>query len=192
MVLLLVMGCGTPAEARTPAAVRPALDDRARPTDLRGEGPAQFLTLRDIQERIRRTSYDLVLVHFWATWCPPCMHELSTMSDLARKLPAEGVDVLSISMDRPSRNSAVRVSKVLAQRTQGVLTRAIARYEDPDAFVQGMDPHWEGSIPALLAFAPSGQLVGGIYGEASREEIETFVRNLAAEARARKGHGGPR
>ncbi len=41
-----------------------------------------------------------VLVHFWATWCPPCVKEFPEVVALARKLEDKGVKVLAISLDR--------------------------------------------------------------------------------------------
>lgn len=143
-----------------------------------GQGPARFVTLGEIQSHVRSSSHKVVLVHLWATWCPPCMDELPAMAALARSLPSRGVELLSVSMDTASAKAAARVGRVIDRKAEGALTRAIARYEDLDAFIEGLDPQWEGSIPAILAYLPSGQLVGAIYGEASRDEIEGFVADL--------------
>ena len=39
-----------------------------------------------------------VLIHFWATWCAPCIVELPQLIDLAFKSP--NIDVLAISTDQ--------------------------------------------------------------------------------------------
>jgi thiol-disulfide isomerase/thioredoxin len=39
------------------------------------------------------------LVHFWATWCPPCVDELPGLFTTSRKLSAEGLTLIAISMD---------------------------------------------------------------------------------------------
>ena len=41
----------------------------------------------------------VVLVDFWATWCVPCIAGLPKLRDLARELPAERFEILSISID---------------------------------------------------------------------------------------------
>ena len=39
------------------------------------------------------------LVHFWATWCPPCVDELPGLLATSRTLSAEGLILIAISMD---------------------------------------------------------------------------------------------
>jgi len=41
-----------------------------------------------------------VLVNFWATWCPPCRHEMPLIDAFAARHRAEGLVVLGLSVDR--------------------------------------------------------------------------------------------
>jgi cytochrome c biogenesis protein CcmG, thiol:disulfide interchange protein DsbE len=41
----------------------------------------------------------VVLVNFWATWCPPCVEEMPSLERLHRALAAEGLVVLGVSVD---------------------------------------------------------------------------------------------
>jgi peroxiredoxin len=40
-----------------------------------------------------------VLLNFWATWCPPCVEEMPSLSGLHEKLKDLGLVVLGISVD---------------------------------------------------------------------------------------------
>jgi len=43
----------------------------------------------------------LRLVHFWATWCPPCRKELPGLLEFGRELDrTQGVELLAISVDQ--------------------------------------------------------------------------------------------
>lgn len=51
----------------------------------------------------RKTLADLkgkvVLINFWATWCPPCIKELPTLAKLEQEEANAGLVVLPLSMD---------------------------------------------------------------------------------------------
>jgi peroxiredoxin len=55
-------------------------------TDLQG----QTWTLRDLAGKV-------VLVNFWATWCPPCQKELPDLESLYERFKGQGFVILAIS-----------------------------------------------------------------------------------------------
>lgn len=42
----------------------------------------------------------VLVLNFWASWCPPCVEETPSMNALARDLAPRGVVVLGISVDQ--------------------------------------------------------------------------------------------
>jgi peroxiredoxin len=40
-----------------------------------------------------------VLLNFWATWCPPCVDEVPSLEDLARRLKGSDMRMLAVSVD---------------------------------------------------------------------------------------------
>ncbi len=54
----------------------------------------------------------VVLVNFWATWCPPCVGEMPDMNRLHKELAAKGFTMVGISMDSGSE----RPVKALAEK----------------------------------------------------------------------------
>ena len=42
----------------------------------------------------------LLVLNFWATWCPPCVEETPSLVEFARQFGPQGVVVLGVSVDR--------------------------------------------------------------------------------------------
>ena len=55
-------------------------------------------------ERVKKTLNDYrgrgIVLNFWATWCAPCVIEMPQLDRLAALVKGNGVDVLTISVDR--------------------------------------------------------------------------------------------
>ncbi len=68
--------------------------------DLQGKG----WHLRDLRGKI-------VLVNFWATWCPPCRKEMPDLEALYEKYKDQGLVILAISDEE-----AAKVTPFIAQR----------------------------------------------------------------------------
>jgi peroxiredoxin len=50
----------------------------------------------------------VTLVHFWATWCPPCVEEMPALDKFYREHQQDGFEVVAISMDDAADESKVR------------------------------------------------------------------------------------
>jgi cytochrome c biogenesis protein CcmG/thiol:disulfide interchange protein DsbE len=53
----------------------------------------------------------VVMVNFWATWCPPCREEMPILDAFYRRYHAQGLEMIALSVDRPHDRSDV--SKVM-------------------------------------------------------------------------------
>lgn len=59
------------------------------------------LALEDIDGHpYKLTDYrgQIVLVNFWATWCPPCIEEMPALERLRQRLADQGFEVLAVNM----------------------------------------------------------------------------------------------
>jgi thiol-disulfide isomerase/thioredoxin len=53
----------------------------------------------------------LLVVNYWATWCPPCREEMPGFSRLQTRLSAKGVQFVGIGIDVPDKVRQFRDSK---------------------------------------------------------------------------------
>ena len=70
---------------------RPAQVGERAPAIVIHDGP-QIVSLRDYQSQGK-----VVVLNFWASWCPPCLEEFPSLIDLQRRMP--NIAVVAVSFD---------------------------------------------------------------------------------------------
>ena len=71
-----------------------------RPTRI--GNPAPDFVVQDSDRKVALHDYkgkSVVLLNFWATWCPPCVQEMPSLIDLQDKLKDKGVTIVGVSID---------------------------------------------------------------------------------------------
>ena len=101
-ILLLSYALAAPAAARSDVSpFLSALDlggyarDEQAPHFVGHTMHGQAVSLADQRGKV-------VILTFWATWCPPCGPELTLFEDLHRKLGAEHLAVVAVNVREPS------------------------------------------------------------------------------------------
>lgn len=78
-----------------------ALADSTVLHPVKGQPQAPDFELKDIDGKMHRLSDyrgKVVIVNFWATWCPPCRFELPSMEKLWENTQDEGVIMLAVDL----------------------------------------------------------------------------------------------
>ncbi len=65
-----------------------------------GEQAPDF-SLQDSGRTVALHDYkgQVVVLNFWATWCPPCVEEMPSLVEMQSRLKDKGVTVLAVSLD---------------------------------------------------------------------------------------------
>jgi len=63
--------------------------------------PAPDFIVQDADRKVELRDYrgKIVVLNFWATWCPPCVEEMPSLVQLQQRFKDKGVAVLGVSVD---------------------------------------------------------------------------------------------
>lgn len=70
-----------------------------------GDRAPDFAVTTENGRRITESEFGgkLLILNFWATWCPPCVEEMPSLNEFARQMSDSGVVVLGVSVDKNER-----------------------------------------------------------------------------------------
>lgn len=68
---------------------------------LAGESAPDFTLTSDSGRTVSLNNFGgkVLLLNFWASWCPPCVEETPSLSELAKEFGPKGLVVLAVSVD---------------------------------------------------------------------------------------------
>jgi cytochrome c biogenesis protein CcmG, thiol:disulfide interchange protein DsbE len=72
---------------------------RSRPARIGSAAPD--FTVQDAAHKVTLSQLkgQVVVLNFWATWCPPCVEEMPSLVQMQQKMKDKGVTVLAVSVD---------------------------------------------------------------------------------------------
>jgi thiol-disulfide isomerase/thioredoxin len=139
-----------------------------------GGQSVSVINVGQLKNLISVQTNNVVFLHFWATWCPPCVEEFPDMIKLADKWDGQGVTVLFVSADRPQEIAAVNDYLV----KHHVRHSCYLADNLNDDFITGVSPHWSGALPASFFIAPGGTIVEWWEGSRSYATYELGIQNV--------------
>jgi thiol-disulfide isomerase/thioredoxin len=97
--------------------------------------PIQMHDGKTTSLRALMASGDTIILHFWASWCGPCMEELPEIGKLAQALRGRRVQVVSVSHDDAwaEADAALVKTNGTAQPEPGIWLREIEGQSGDDA-----------------------------------------------------------
>ena len=112
---------------------------------------------------------EVLVVNFWASWCPPCRKELPVMDAWNAEWSARGARVVAISIDRD-----VRKARRFAERANLSLTLL---HDGPDGLARKLDLP---SLPCTYVLDRDGRVVTVVKSssEADLERVRSRVEEL--------------
>ena len=184
VLMFLVAGCKrkepeSPQQTEVGAEEKPVKlqGDKAPPSPSSKSAPS--FTLRDLNgEQVSLSDFKgkVVILDFWATWCPPCVQEIPHFIELYEKYKEQGFAMVGISVD----HGGVRVVKSFVQKYQ-------VNY--PILMTDGQVDKAYGnitSIPTTFVIDRQGNIWRTYIGYRDKAVFEADIKALLAETGATK------
>ena len=108
----------------------------------------------------------VVVLNFWATWCPPCREEIPDLVSLQKQYAAQGLVVLGISMDAGGPARVASFAKKYEINYPVVMgdERVSAAYGGIEA------------LPTTFIIDRKGNVVDGLQGATDRAGLEAKIK----------------
>jgi len=151
--------------AQAPAArvskaeiARTATPSERKLRPYKGNPIPPLLKLTDLNGKVHNLADykgKVVLVNFWASWCPPCVKEMPSMQRLKEKMAGKPFVILAVNMAEPEQEvrdflaTKVKVDFPILMDRDGAALKAWKVFVFPTSFVVGTD----------------GNIRYGLYGE---------------------------
>jgi peroxiredoxin len=145
-----VFGCSTKWSDKRESALRAVERWNAEEVTLDTIDEAAVKKLAENQtEKLR-------LVNVWATWCVPCVEELSELVTINRMYRRRKFELITISLD----DAADRDGVLDCLKQQHVSsTNYIFNSADRDKLADALDKDWKGPVPYTILVAPGGKVL---------------------------------
>jgi thiol-disulfide isomerase/thioredoxin len=114
----------------------------------------------------------VVLLDFWATWCPPCRAELPWLVPLVKRYESRGLAFVALSQDNPAEQRAL-VTRFAAELP------GFSRYAALGTHAVGRDYGAE-SLPMLYLIDRSGRVYASKVGAAEQDEVAQAIEHALA------------
>jgi peroxiredoxin len=142
-----------------------------------GAVQAADFTLTDLDGKpVKLSDYKgkVVILDFWATWCPPCVKEIPHFNDLHRDYAKKGLVVLGVSVDQGGLAAVQKFKKKTA-----IDYRVVLSQEPTYNLYQSYLPKDErGGIPFTFVIDKKGIIREHFVGYREKAVFEKVVKEL--------------
>lgn len=111
-----------------------------------GETAPSFSITADNGKTITRSEFGgrLLVLNFWATWCPPCIQEMPSLDAFQEKMRAKGVIVVGVSVDKNDKTyqqflNRAKVSFVTARDPEANISSSYGTFKYPETYIINAD-----------------------------------------------------
>jgi thiol-disulfide isomerase/thioredoxin len=119
----------------------------------------QTLAIKNISEKgikdlVAQKKGKVLLINFWATWCPPCLEEFPALVKISSAYKDKGLEVVGISMNDVAEMNDLQA--FLRKQKPSFAIYIAGTVEDK--FYTAIDKRWTSEIPLTMIYDKEGKL----------------------------------
>ena len=123
-----------------------------------------------VKQALSQYKGKIIVLNFWATWCPPCREEMPELSELYKEYQQKNVVVLGVAIDEQ------KLVKEFVQATP-VSYPLFAAEEEGMTLGSGLGND-KGVLPYTIIIDTQGNVIKTYFGRISKPLLETTLANL--------------
>jgi thiol-disulfide isomerase/thioredoxin len=113
----------------------------------------------------------VIVINFWATWCPPCRGEIPHLKELYTKYKPQGLEIIGVSLDGPREETDLDKLKKYLQENQITWLQ----YYQGDGFASAFSRSWGiNAIPTMFVIDAEGNLLS----TSARFDLDKLIPKL--------------
>ncbi|MCX6639289.1 MAG: TlpA disulfide reductase family protein [bacterium] len=176
IVALLTISCSqNKKNADTTKASDPPAS-QVQPANQAGSAAPAFTLTDDQNHEVKLSDFSgkVIILDFWATWCPPCRAEIPDFIALQKQYGAKGLQVIGVSVDQKGWEVVTPF-----MQSQGINYPILMSNDGVYTAYQNLLPEEQrGGIPFTFIIDGKGIIKDKVVGARPREYFESSVKPL--------------
>jgi len=163
--MLIVLAACKQTDSNSRGGYTPAIGERMHMVQFKQESLTDNVVIDS-----RELESQVLLVTFFASWCPPCVQEIPTFIDLQNSYRGKGFTVVAFSMDEGDPAPLYRLSE-----KYGINYPVLMADENVTSGVGGVT-----GIPVTFLVNRKGEIVKKYLGYVEHDVLETEIKGMLA------------
>ena len=134
-------------------------------------------SLPDLNDKARNISEwrgKLMIINFWATWCPPCRDEIPLFISMQEKYGGKGLQIIGVAIDKKQ--------DVENYADFNFINYPVLVGQEEVLAIMKQYGNRLGTLPYSVIIDPQGQVLSRKVGAYKRPELEAMLGGLLPEA----------
>jgi thiol-disulfide isomerase/thioredoxin len=131
---------------------------------------AKLIDTNDKVQALKQWQGKLIVLNFWATWCPPCREEMPELSELNKEYQNKNVVVVGIAIDE--------AGLVKTFRKENNISYPLLSAENEGMELATGLGNDKGVLPYTVIILPDGSVAKTFFGRISKPLLEETLSKI--------------